>query len=190
MARPRSDDKRSAIIQAAVQALAQGGITASTASIAKLAGVSEGSIFTYFATKDDLLNQVYLVLKAEFRSRVQVGYPDTSSSEAKMRHVWMALVNWGISNPDGRKAMRQLTVSDKITPETRQQAAQGAEHIYAFLSETMGTGVGCCPTRSFAGSIMSALVDTTMEYMVRDPEQASQYAESGFQAFWRAIAAR
>jgi len=55
MARPKSDDKRNAILAAAIEVVAEQGLAAPTAKIAKLAGVAEGSLFTYFATQDELL---------------------------------------------------------------------------------------------------------------------------------------
>ena len=65
MARPRSDEKRGAIMAAATRVIAAEGLGAATAAIAQEAGVSNGSLFTYFETKADLLNHLYLELKAE-----------------------------------------------------------------------------------------------------------------------------
>ena len=56
MARPKSDDKRDAILAAATRVIAAQGLSAPTAAIAKEAGVSNGSLFTYFETKADLLS--------------------------------------------------------------------------------------------------------------------------------------
>jgi hypothetical protein len=56
MARSKSDDRRSAIMSAAIRVIASQGLGAATATIAKEAGVSNGSLFTYFETKADLLN--------------------------------------------------------------------------------------------------------------------------------------
>ena len=65
MARPKSDDKRSAIIAAAIHVIVKEGLSAPTATIAREAGIANGSLFTYFETKADLYNQLYLELKAE-----------------------------------------------------------------------------------------------------------------------------
>ncbi|WP_241190326.1 TetR/AcrR family transcriptional regulator, partial [Enterobacter kobei] len=51
MARPKSEDKKQALLDAATAAFAQSGIAASTALIARKAGVAEGTLFRYFATK-------------------------------------------------------------------------------------------------------------------------------------------
>ncbi len=58
MARPKSEDKKQALLEAATAAFAQSGIAASTSAIARSAGVAEGTLFRYFATKDELLNEL------------------------------------------------------------------------------------------------------------------------------------
>ena len=94
MARPRSDDKRNAIIAAAIRVIAAEGPGVATATIAKEGGVSNGSLFTYFETKADLFNQLYLELKAEMAAVALDAMPIDDDARAKMRHVWMRWVRW------------------------------------------------------------------------------------------------
>jgi AcrR family transcriptional regulator len=55
VARPKSDDKPNAILDAATRVFAGRGLTAApTSEISKHAGVAEGTLFTYFKTKDAL----------------------------------------------------------------------------------------------------------------------------------------
>jgi len=74
MARPLSEDKRTAILEAATKVVAMLGVSAPTAKIAKGAGVAEGTLFTYFANKDELLNRLYLELKMDLRDAMMTGY--------------------------------------------------------------------------------------------------------------------
>ena len=50
-------------MEAATRFIVTHGLSAPTAGIAKEAGVANGSLFTYFETKTDLFNQLYLELK-------------------------------------------------------------------------------------------------------------------------------
>ena len=75
MARPLSEDKRTAILEAATEVVATLGLSAPTAKIAKGAGVAEGTLFTYFANKDELLNRLYLELKMDLRDAMMTGLP-------------------------------------------------------------------------------------------------------------------
>ena len=80
MARPRSEDKRLAILESAAEVVGEFGLRVPTAKISQLAGVAEGTLFTYFANKDDLLNQLYLALKTELRDSFVADYPATKKS--------------------------------------------------------------------------------------------------------------
>jgi aryl-alcohol dehydrogenase-like predicted oxidoreductase len=69
MARVRSPEKRTAILQAAVHEIAKAGLGAPTAKIARRAGVPAGTLFLCFANKEELLNELYLELKGEAYKR-------------------------------------------------------------------------------------------------------------------------
>jgi AcrR family transcriptional regulator len=94
MARPRSDDKRKAILRAGVQVFAQRGLNAPTAAISAAAGVAEGALFVYFKTKDNLLNQLYREIKLELA--------DAMMSSFRAKKVSIAGCNTsGITIPNG-----------------------------------------------------------------------------------------
>ena len=61
MAAPKSQDKRNAIMEAATRVIAAQGLGAPTMKIAEEAN---GSLFTYFDSKTELFNPLYLELKA------------------------------------------------------------------------------------------------------------------------------
>lgn len=102
MARPKSEDKKQALLEAATQAIAQSGIAASTAVIARNAGVAEGTLFRYFATKDELINTLYLHLKQDL-CRSMIMELDRSITDAKTmtRFIWNSYINWGRTIPHG-----------------------------------------------------------------------------------------
>lgn len=121
MARPKSEDKKQALLDAATAAFAQSGIAASTALIARNAGVAEGTLFRYFATKDDLLNALYLHLKQDLCQTMLAELDRTLTlPKEHTRNIWNSYVDWGIRNPVAHAAIRQLGVSEKISAETEQ----------------------------------------------------------------------
>src|ERR1700682_4638297 len=120
LARPKSEDKRNAILDAATRLFAERGLTAApTSEISKQAGVAEGTLFTYFKTKDDLINALYREIKLELADAMMSDFPRKKKVGARLRHVWDRYVNWGIANPNQRKVLAQLTVSEVLTKESR-----------------------------------------------------------------------
>ena len=84
MARPLSEEKRDALLEAASDLIAQFGTGASTAKIAKAAGVSEGTLFTYFPSKDDLLNDLFVEIEGELAETMLAPYPIKARTACKL----------------------------------------------------------------------------------------------------------
>lgn len=92
MARPKSEDKKQALLEAATAAFAQSGIAASTSAIARSAGVAEGTLFRYFATKDELLNELYLAIKLRLVRTMIAGLdPDEKRPKENARNIWNSI---------------------------------------------------------------------------------------------------
>jgi AcrR family transcriptional regulator len=188
MARLKSEEKRNAILAAAAQGVAERGVGAPTSLIAKLAGVAEGSIFTYFADKDLLLNALYLDAKSSLRETMYEGYPSRAPIEERFEHVWNRYLDWGIAEPALRVAMAQLTVSERITPATRAEGERVFGDIAGLFDEGMATGaLRQGQPIGFMAGIITAVAETTMHFMAQNPTQAADYRRAGFEAIWRAI---
>ena len=188
MARPRSEDQRAAILEAATEAVAALGVSAPTAQIAKGAGVAEGTLFTYFANKDELLNRLYLELKTDLRDAVITGYPAGKNLVERSRHFWDRYIGWGSAHPLKLKAVRQLAVSDRITEETKKLLGDAFGQVNDMMRECAAGGAMRHQPPAFASAIMSAIADTTMDFIAREPAQARRYTKAGFDAFWKAVA--
>jgi AcrR family transcriptional regulator len=187
VARPRSEDKRNAILDAATKVVAEQGTSAPTARIAKEAGVAEGTLFTYFESKDVLLNQLYLSLKSGLRETMLTGYPRQGSIEERAHHVWLAYLDWGVANPLGRKVMAQLTVSERVTQDSKTEGSAPFGGVQDMLKEAMAKGVLKGLSPAFVGALLSAMAETTIGFIEREPAHARRYREASFKAFWNAI---
>ena len=188
MARPRSDDKRHAIMSATPRVIASQGLGAATAAIAKEAGVSNGSLFTYFETKADLLNQLYLELKTEMARAALDGLPPGDDTREQLFHAWSRWLRWATACPDKRRALAQLEVSDDITLESRRAAAQTMAPVAKLLENSRKEGPMRQAPLGFVAALMSALADATTDYILREPAHADRHAREAFEALWRMVA--
>jgi len=187
MARARSPEKRSAILEAAVHEIAEAGLGAPTAKIAKRAGVAEGTLFTYFANKEDLLNQLYLELKGEAYERINASFPPKTSLRQRTWHVWSSYLEWAIEYPEKRKASVQLNVSDVVTAETRARTARVRGMIDATIEELEARGPLKGLPVGFAAAMMSAMQEATMNFMLKHPKQKKELMERAFEVYWHAL---
>ena len=187
MARPKSGDKRNAILDAATRVIVAQGLSAPTARIAEEAGISNGSLFTYFETKVDLLNQLFLELKAGMAAAALKGFPEQSELRKQVFHVWSNWMDWATSNPEKRRALAQLSVSEEITPATRLAAHKASAGLVDLMERIRANGSLRTAPMSFAGALMNSLAETTMDFMINDPANAKKHCKVGFETFWRAI---
>lgn len=175
MARPKSEDKKQALLEAATAAFAQSGIAASTSAIARSAGVAEGTLFRYFATKDELLNELYLAIKLRLVRTMIAGLdPDEKRPKENARNIWNSYIDWGVRNPMEHKAIRRMALSERITDETRRQVKESFPELNEmcqlsvkeiFLSEAY---------RAFGDALFLSLAETTIEFASHDPQRARE----------------
>ena len=85
---------------AATRVIVAQGLSAPTALIAEEAGVSNGSLFTYFKTKSDLFNQLYLELKAGMASAALEGLPEGAELREQVFHLWSNSMRWAMSSTE------------------------------------------------------------------------------------------
>jgi TetR/AcrR family fatty acid metabolism transcriptional regulator len=86
MARPRSDDKRRRILQAAVKVFARKGYFAARVSdIAQRAGVADGTIYLYFRGKEDILVSLFDELMSEHVQRARAEMETVADAPSRLR---------------------------------------------------------------------------------------------------------
>jgi AcrR family transcriptional regulator len=188
MARPRSEDKRNAIMAAATRVIVTHGLSAPTALIAQEAGVSNGSLFTYFETKTDLFNQLFLELKAGKAAAAVAGLPAGAELRDQVFHVWSNWMAWAVSNPEKQRALAQLAVSDEITPASRAAAYKTMAVVAEMLERIRANGPLRTAPKGFVIAIMNSLAEATMDFMIQDPTNAKKHCKVGFDALWRVVA--
>src|SRR3954463_2577216 len=108
MARAKSGDKHNAILSAATQVFAERGLGAATSAISSAAGVAEGTLFTYFRTKDELFDEVYREIKLDWADAMMAGFPRRASVRHRLHHVWNGYVDWGVANPAQQRVLKQI----------------------------------------------------------------------------------
>jgi AcrR family transcriptional regulator len=189
VARPKSEDKRNAILDAATRVFAERGLTAApTSEISKQAGVAEGTLFTYFKTKDDLINALYREIKLEVADAMMSGFPRRKSVRTRLRHVWDGYLNWGIANAKQCKVLAQLQVSEVLTKESRDAGGAPFVEFQIMIRDAIERRIlrADLPIELISKT-MAALAEATMDLIVQKPAMANKYRNSGFEIYWAGI---
>lgn len=187
MARHKSDDKRKAILDAAVRVFAERGIAnAPTSAISHAAGVAEGSLFTYFETKHDLMNALYLELRAEFSGQM-ADIPRDSGPQARLRFIWEKYLDLGKASPHKLKVQAQLRASGRLFRENEPRSLAIDEVLAATRQAVDGNELRNAPPE-YLVLALRAVAEATIEFINAHPEHESLCRELGFAMLWRGIA--
>lgn len=114
-------NKREQIIQAAMQLLvAQDTQATPMSAIAKAAKTGMGTIYNYFATKEELINAIFIYIVAEQYRHVAQGVNEVSVKK-QFEHYYLGFNQYWLAHPTHFFFIDQFERSPLITPATRQE---------------------------------------------------------------------
>lgn len=188
MAREKVADKEKAIIEAAIAVFAERGFwNTPTSLISKTAGVADGTLFTYFATKDDLIHAVYLAVKGELADEIMAGFDTLPTLYEKMRHIWSRFIEWGVAHPQRFRVIQQIKSNYTISPDV---AAQGLEPFAAIdqvAQESIASGLVHDYPVAYLAALMDSQSSMTVEFITARPESIHYYIDIGFEILWKGV---
>jgi AcrR family transcriptional regulator len=188
-ARPRSGDKRKAILDAALNVCAERGIGgAPTSAVSRQAGVAEGSLFTYFKTKDELLNELYHELRLEL-SRHLTEFPHGSDSRTRLRYIWDKFLDLGAEHPEQLKVLMQLRASGKLARADEKPSFALIEIVRAITEAAAASEFRTVPGE-YLVLMVRAQMEATVEFINAHPGSAEGCREWGFKMLWKELTAR
>jgi AcrR family transcriptional regulator len=189
MSRPRSEGKRKAILDAALRVFAERGIADSpTSAISKAAGVSEGSLFTYFKSKEELMNELYLEFRREFGRQV-MELPRGGNVRTRLRRIWDKYLEMGTAHPDRLRVQTRLRASGKLYKENEAPLA-ALQDIVQVASEAVGGSELRKVSPEFIVLVMRAQAEVAIEFIAAHPESRDACWEMGFRILWKGLSGK
>lgn len=186
LARPKSENKRKAILEASMDLFADRGIGhAPTSAISAAAGVAEGTLFTYFKTKDDLLNELYRELRKEM-DRELVDYPFTADAYTRLRYVWDCYLSLAMRFPKRLKVLQQLRASGRLLKDAEAPNMAIMELLHT-TKEAAEAGGFHHASAEFLVLLFRAQAEATVEFIGAHRDLELESRELGFKLMWRGL---
>jgi AcrR family transcriptional regulator len=159
---------------------------APTSAISAAAGIAEGSLFTYFKTKDELLNELYRELRKEL-DRELVDYPFRADAQTRLRFVWDRYLNLAMKYPKRLKVLQQLRASGRLfkDSETPTMAIMEVLHCTKEAAELGGLKQA---SAEFLVLLFRAQAESTVEFINAHRDLEAESREIGFRIIWRGLA--
>ncbi|RRB10551.1 TetR/AcrR family transcriptional regulator [Larkinella knui] len=85
-----------------------------TSKIASEAGVSNGTLFHYFKTKDELVVALYSSIKAELNQYVAAKINEAEAVKEKFRNLFRCSVEWALENKEAFYFIQQFHFSPHL----------------------------------------------------------------------------
>ena len=134
-------EKRETIIHAAMKLFTDNGVQATPMSaIAKAADTGMGTIYNYFPTKEDLINEIYLYIKRE-QFKVLMLPVSEESIKKRFDHFYRSMILYYIKNPLQFRFMDQFQTSPILTDKTRKDGRETAAMFISMIEKGQDEGI-------------------------------------------------
>jgi len=188
MAGPKIADKQKAIVEAAVTVFSSRGFwNTPTSLVSKTAGVADGTLFNYFETKDDLINEVYLDIKRELAVSLLDGLSAEASIKDKMRHIWNRYIEWGVQHPEKFKVLRQIGESFELDETVRAQGKEPFIELERIAHESIEKGELRDYPVEYLGALIENQATMTIQFIAMSDDSPVDYTTIGFDILWNGV---
>ncbi len=182
-------DKKTAIMNAALKLFTERGFHGtSTALISKEAGVSTGSLFNYFATKEELINSLYFEVKSRLSTCVKGGLDPEASSEEQIKQLWVSFIRCGVNKPEEFLFVAQFSSSPYITKFTREETMKENEFMLDLVENIFGKDKAYSMELSMAIFYQSSRAVVELILNTGFQENMDEIIEDGFRMLWKGMA--
>jgi len=183
-------EKQTMLLRTAIQLISEEGVGVATAKIARTAGVSNGTLFNYFATKQILFETVYLHIKTKMAQDILVPADKHSSLDQFLLAIWMSFSAWCIHNPIELEALNTLKSSQLLGDTVTGEGERIWARVFSRLEQGMTDKVITTAPVGLITASIQGVVQSVATYAVRhklpDP-MVEKLTKRSFDLFWKGI---
>jgi len=186
------DKKEKKILQAALNLFIERGFhDTPTSLIAKKADVATGTLFHYFKSKEDLINELYLDAKNSLFQELIKEIGEETPDEEKLELLWMNLVKCGLKSPREFKFYQQFSNSPFITNLTHEQISNQCEFLKQIINKLLKKGIFKTLDIGYIMDYFYGHCITTISHLINHPEKVNQEnLDKYYQFCWDGIMKR
>ena len=187
--RTKDDEKQEALFEAAVEVVNQIGFASSSvAKIAKVAGVSPATLYTYHKNKDDLLVSTYIDIKRKLGEFAMDEVDDTLPVRDGFRQIWFNLFQFSLKHPDYAQFSEQFSNS----PYNNLVDQKDIDRLFRPMGKLIRRGIEQKIIKDVNADIISTfifypVVILTNPRLCRNFEMTEAQIDQSFQLAWDAI---
>lgn len=190
MIRKLAPDKQESFLNAALKLFVANGVqNTSTAAIAKKAGTAAGTLFLYFPTKQDLINELVLKIGREQSQYIKTLLDPSLSVRDMFFTIWSGCIRWFLDHLEAYEFNQQVRDTDWVDQATVRESAKFFDYFYDAIKTGLDEGaLKPYPIEVIGGFLYQDIV-AVMNILrgQSSPKKQSEAIQMGFDIFWDGI---
>jgi AcrR family transcriptional regulator len=190
MARPLDPQKRALFLSTALRLfVAQGVENTSTADITRAAGTAAGTLFLYFSTRQQLLNELVIQIANQQTANINQHLDRSQPARQIFFTIWDCSIRWFLANLDAYRFIQQVRDTRWIEESVVQETNRLFEFYYLAIQTGLAEGsIQPYPPELIGGFLYQDIVAVmTLLLMQTDLAQQTHSIQQGFEIFWNGI---
>ena len=184
-------DKKAVLLEAAIDLFSREGFwNTSTSRISKHANVATGTLFNYFASKEALIDEVYVTLKQELLDAIESGGADSQDLQSFLRQFFHQIVDWGTRNPVRFLLLKQLSLSNLVSQEAQQKMIGELSYALDLIESGSRAGTLATHSQNYIAYLLFFTAEATTMYAIDQKLKAGRrekLCQEGFDVLWKGI---
>lgn len=192
MIRKLAPDKRQNFLDAALKLFVRDGVqNTSTAAIAKEAGTATGTLFLYFPTKQDLIDELILQIGRAQSEHTKALLTSSLSAREMFLTIWNSSIRWFLENMDAYQYVQQVRDTDLVTERAIRESNALFGYYYEAIQKGLNEGaIKPYPLEMIGGILYQDIVAMMDLLRVQsDRRKQDEIIRMGFDIFWDGIRA-
>ncbi len=192
MVRNLSPEKRESYLSAALKLFVSNGVQhTTTAAIANEAGTAAGTLFLYFPTKQDLVDELVLQLGQQQSDYLGTLLDPSLPARESFFTIWSGSVRWLLDHMDAYQYVQQVRDTGMVSEAAVQESARFFAYYYAAIQKGLAEGtIKPYPAEVIGGFLYQDIVAVMNIFRGQpDPARYEEIIRQGFDIFWDGIKA-
>ena len=165
------NERQNQIAEAAIKLFLREGVGAPTAQIAKAAGVSNGTLFNAFETKQKLIDAIYLTAKRNMFTAVQFENGATFDRNT-LHQIWSGYLSWAREKPEERQIMHLLFEAGLASETAKAEGEKLFLPISVLFDDAFSSGLIRGPNVRFIGKLIFLHLDLVVNQELTEESEA------------------
>jgi AcrR family transcriptional regulator len=180
---------REKILETAMNLFVEKGIQGtSTASIAKKAGISSGTLFYHFKTKEELVHELYNFIFDSLINYHKEHFKKEANAYERLRQLWHLNIEWGTGHVEYSNFLERYAFHFYASDSAMQDAGERFDYYINVIADLISENLTKCVDFEYVMNHFSWNMRMSGNYFIAHPKlYTPEMLEKTFQIYWSGI---